>query len=529
MPGTSRGEAGPSEPGCPGDEATPPDDTDQSDQEARGHGQAQECGRNEGTESDRDRGPQRHRPFARDAATDLEADQQVDGRGQDDLQTDHGEGRRDREEEEHELPRPPCATDLAEGQRQQDQRRPDAPGRPDEQEHLRGGQRGGESTAPQGHQSLEDPVESDDLRQGRWRADRAGEDVDAQGQGRHAAQEAHGPELPGQIARRCRSREQGRRHHARTRSEGTTERLWDLGPTWARASDAAGEGAAAQAAADLPVRRWIRKVAPPAGSFSTRRRPPWVSTIVRLIASPIPSPSFLVVKNGSKSRGRVLAAMPGPESCTPISTYGAATAVVHTVTFRLGDRPVAAALMALASRFRITCWICTRSPSRTGSAESGVKSMVTACSRASLVTRLMVVATRSLMRRGWLTNSVLLSSRRMRRSTSAARWSSLTMSARHARSSARSGDPVASRRKAAWALLRMAVRGWFSSWAIEAARWPMTATRSRWASSLRWCRAASSACRRAVTSKRITTAPPSRWASRRTRSSSQRSRPARPA
>jgi hypothetical protein len=44
------------------------------------------------------------------------------------------------------------------------------------------------------------------------------------------------------------------------------------------------------------------KMAPPAGSFLTSRRPRWASTMARLIASPMPSPSSLVVKNGSKWR-----------------------------------------------------------------------------------------------------------------------------------------------------------------------------------------------------------------------------------
>src|SRR5215469_18339413 len=36
------------------------------------------------------------------------------------------------------------------------------------------------------------------------------------------------------------------------------------------------------------VRRWTRKIAPPVGSFSAKRRPPWAPTIVRLIVNPMP-------------------------------------------------------------------------------------------------------------------------------------------------------------------------------------------------------------------------------------------------
>ena len=79
--------------------------------------------------------------------------------------------------------------------------------------------------------------------------------------------------------------------------------------------------------------------------------------MVRLIASPMPKPSAFVVKNGSKTRSTSSAAMPSPESCTASSMYGAVGTTVHTVTFRVA--PPAAAAMALVSRFRITCWICT--------------------------------------------------------------------------------------------------------------------------------------------------------------------------
>src|SRR5882724_10818329 len=59
----------------------------------------------------------------------------------------------------------------------------------------------------------------------------------------------------------------------------------------------------------------------PRGSFGiARNRPPWAATIERLMDSPIPIPSGLVVKNGSKIRSLVSAFSPRPESRTSTRT-----------------------------------------------------------------------------------------------------------------------------------------------------------------------------------------------------------------
>ena len=44
-----------------------------------------------------------------------------------------------------------------------------------------------------------------------------------------------------------------------------------------------------------------RKIAPPSGSFSAQIRPPYVSTIDRLMESPTPSPSPFVLKNDANT------------------------------------------------------------------------------------------------------------------------------------------------------------------------------------------------------------------------------------
>ena len=64
--------------------------------------------------------------------------------------------------------------------------------------------------------------------------------------------------------------------------------------------------------------RWNRRVntAPPAGPFAAAKVPPWASAIRETMASPKPVPACLVVKNGSKIRGRSASDSPGPLSAT---------------------------------------------------------------------------------------------------------------------------------------------------------------------------------------------------------------------
>ena len=73
----------------------------------------------------------------------------------------------------------------------------------------------------------------------------------------------------------------------------------------------------------------------------------------------------------------------------------------------------------------------------------------------------------------------------MRWMTSPARLSCSMMSSRISRTSAMHGDAPARMRRAAWALLSTAVRGWFSSWATAAASSPTPETVFTWATSWR--------------------------------------------
>jgi hypothetical protein len=56
--------------------------------------------------------------------------------------------------------------------------------------------------------------------------------------------------------------------------------------------------------------------------------------IVRDSGNPMPMPSDLVVKNGWKTRSRMLLGMPGPESCTLISISRFAASARASMTMR---------------------------------------------------------------------------------------------------------------------------------------------------------------------------------------------------
>ena len=95
-------------------------------------------------------------------------------------------------------------------------------------------------------------------------------------------------------------------------------------------------------------------VAPAPGLDSRVMRPPCSVTMPWQIESPspVPSPSDLVVKNGSKTRAAISSEMPGPSSATVTATPSShLRAVIRTCPLR----PVAAiACAALFTRFTNT-------------------------------------------------------------------------------------------------------------------------------------------------------------------------------
>src|SRR6185437_12760163 len=100
------------------------------------------------------------------------------------------------------------------------------------------------------------------------------------------------------------------------------------------------------------------KVVPFPASLSTKMFPPCRSMMPRLTESPspVPSPSPLVVKKGSKTRGRTDAGMPDPVSFTSTRQTPSATDVLSVNT-----PPFFMACTAFKIKFIKTCSIIWRS------------------------------------------------------------------------------------------------------------------------------------------------------------------------
>src|SRR5262249_54377806 len=107
-----------------------------------------------------------------------------------------------------------------------------------------------------------------------------------------------------------------------------------------------------------------RNVVPPPGTLSTSSCPPWAETTLWLMArpSPVPAPTSLVVKNGSKRRPSSSGGMPDPSSRMATT---AASPSMRVVT-QMFPAPTIAS-QALASRFMKTWFSWAGSHSTSGS------------------------------------------------------------------------------------------------------------------------------------------------------------------
>ena len=77
----------------------------------------------------------------------------------------------------------------------------------------------------------------------------------------------------------------------------------------------------------------MRNIAPRPARFSAVSWPPWASTMVRAMDKPIPMPSSLVEKNGSKISLSLSSGIPGPVSETDTSANLSTRALI-TVSLR---------------------------------------------------------------------------------------------------------------------------------------------------------------------------------------------------
>ena len=123
------------------------------------------------------------------------------------------------------------------------------------------------------------------------------------------------------------------------------------------------------------LRRQIdRERRPPPGSLSTRMKPPWLLTMASEVdrPRPVPLPTSLVVKKGSKMRSRISGGMPVPRVLDLEQHVGAGLGLDVRARERLVERdvlrgqgelpPSGIASRALTQRFSSTWWSCVGSP-----------------------------------------------------------------------------------------------------------------------------------------------------------------------
>src|SRR5882724_1052934 len=100
----------------------------------------------------------------------------------------------------------------------------------------------------------------------------------------------------------------------------------------------------------------VNCIVDPLPSFGlAQSAPPWASMIVRLIESPRPMPSDLVVKKGSKIRSASFGSSPVPESRTATTTSPDLLFSVVISSSRGWLCTARMASLAFSIRFRITC------------------------------------------------------------------------------------------------------------------------------------------------------------------------------
>ena len=198
------------------------------------------------------------------------------------------------------------------------------------------------------------------------------------------------------------------------------------------------------------------------------------STIVRAIARPIPSPSRLgrVERLRRSARGRSSSDAGAPSPGRTPDGAAASRAVRMTRVrspprwgSRIASRP-------LSTRFSTTCWSWTRSPRTVRQVRRRGRDSIDTLRMSGIASHRATPPRATISLRSRRTNSEVPLPEQRRaaaRITSAARLSSATMSSTISRISSRFDDvDRRGRRWAACALLRIAVSGWFSSWASDA-------------------------------------------------------------
>src|SRR2546427_523063 len=143
----------------------------------------------------------------------------------------------------------------------------------------------------------------------------------------------------------------------------------------------AGTGAASVRAARAPIGSSSVNVAPAPGRVSRVMRPPcsFMMPWQMESPSPVPSPSRLVVKNGSKTRAASSSVIPGPESVTLTAMLSPTRRAV--IQIRPDGASLAIAWHALLITFTNTCLIWFAFTSTSGSPGSTSTVASTLCAK----------------------------------------------------------------------------------------------------------------------------------------------------
>src|SRR5207237_6267664 len=168
------------------------------------------------------------------------------------------------------------------------------------------------------------------------------------------------------------------RHPAHAEPEGLRKRLQQRRVVIHDEDPQRGHGVAIGVVSAEATGSWMRKVAPSPGGLTTEIVPPCSLMIPYVMdrPRPVPLPTSLVVKNGSKIRGSSPGGIPAPVSVNATSTIADPTEPEMRIALR-GES--ATASRPFVNRLMKTCSSWIGFPSTTGS--SGPKSTVTSISR----------------------------------------------------------------------------------------------------------------------------------------------------
>ena len=166
-------------------------------------------------------------------------------------------------------------------------------------------------------------------------------------------------------------------------------------------------------------------------------RPPWASMAWRVSASPmpVPRPTGLVVKNGSKMRGSTALGIPVPVSIT-LTSMPARSVRAEAEAVSVTEPPSPVASIAFATRFISADSMSCGHPINVGNGPRGIQRNSTLCCRASPATNSITRSTSAVMVVSSGVDRALREKSSSERSKCAARCACRSIAASDARSGA---------------------------------------------------------------------------------------------